>query len=925
MVLAMQTSPKPTRLSPGDLVTLSRLLDEALVLTPEQALAWLSALPPDQQHLVPALRDMLREHHREGPDAFLATGPSLLPVPGETRQVGELIGAYRLIREIGHGGMSVVWLAERHDGAVKREVALKMPVQSLGSPAQVERFLRERDLVAMLSHPRIARLYDAGVAQSGRPYIVLEYVQGQPITQACNQGRMDVAARLRVFLQALAAVEHAHQHLVVHRDIKPSNVYVDHEGRVKLLDFGIAKLLSEASGADQATQLTHEGSAGLTPRYASPEQIEGQPVSTATDIYSLGVLLYELLVGTVPHAHAQGSVASTVRALLQTDALPPSQAALDNDVAAARGLPSAMALRQRLAGDLDTIVLKALRRSPADRYSSVERFADDIARYLSHRPILARPATLWHRGRLFVQRHRQATAAVVAAGVALLALAGTAWQQHLQTVAAQVRANAVRDFMFDLMASAETSANQPDREPSSREMMLAALQRARAGFGEQPRLKGEILLDLGHMLGRLGADDESAQALRESLGLLSGHAPADDPALNNARARLADLALAEGQSDAARGEALTVVGRCQEGAGCARARALARVVLCNLELQAGHPDEAYAHMRLSVHDSAKGFANQSAEVAMAWKNLAVVARRGGRLSDARQALDQATALSKAAPLTWADQLSFAQTQAMLDHDLGRYADAREHLQRQLAQTTQPTQRVPLLRMLATTEWALGHVAETLAATQAALALVPPDKPNLDALLARQARARALAMSGAAEQAWAEARAVVQGLRDLGYADAALEVLRARRVMGEVQARAGAWPDALALLQQVARQQALAQGAQALELAQTLDLIGCLQRELRAPEAARDAHRQAAALMADRLPPDHPLRLRNQLYQDLLADRLQATAPTQQALAQSAARLQQSLPPTSVWRTVIHQSLQRVPCPATQAWTCVAVL
>ena len=921
----MQTTPKPTRLSPGDLVTLSRLLDEALALAPDHVEAWLNALPPEQQHLVPALRDMLSEHRREGPGAFLATGPSLLPEPDEARHGGELVGAYRLIRQIGHGGMSVVWLAERHDGAVKREVALKMPVQPLGSPVQVERFMRERDLVAMLSHPRIARLYDAGVSQSGRPYIVLEYVQGQPITEACNQGRMDVTARLRIFLQALSAVDHAHKHLVVHRDIKPSNVYVDHEGRVKLLDFGIAKLLSEAGGADQATQLTREGSAGLTPRYASPEQIDGQPVSTATDIYSLGVLLYELLVGTVPHAHAQGSVAGTVRALLHTDALPPSQAAMDDEAAALRGLPSAVALRQQLAGDLDTLVLKALRRSPSDRYSSVERFAEDIARYLDHRPILARPATLLHRGRLFVQRHRRGTAAVAVAAAALLALAATAWQQRLQTQAAQQRANAVRNFMFDLMASAETSEDQPAREPTNREMLLAALQRARTGFGDQPRLKGEILLDLGYMLERLGAEEASAQALNESLALLSAHAPADDSGLNNAHARLANLAQTEGHADTAKGHAKQVLAHCLRGAGCAKARALARVVLCKIELEAGHPDEAYAHMRLSVQDSAEGFADQPGEVALAWRNLAVVARRTGRLEEARQALDQGLRLSQGVPLTWADRLDLGQTQVMLAHDLGHYAEARDLLEKVLAQTKRPPQRLPLLRMLANAEWGLGHLVETQAAAEAALALAPPDKPVWNGLLARQARARALAMAGATEQALSEAGAVVQGLRELGQADETLEVLRARRVMGEVLARAGAWPEALALLQPVARQQAAAQGAQALELAQTLDLIGCVQRELRDHEAAQEAHRQAASLMAERLQPDHPLRLRNELYQARLADRRQPTPKTQQALALAGARLRQTLPTNSVWQAVIDQSLRREACPTAQAWACVAVL
>ncbi len=227
----------------------------------------------------------------------------------------EVLAGYRLIRELGRGGMSVVWLAERADGVVKRVVALKMPMFVLRGAGDVERFARERDALASLSHANVARLYDAGLLPSGQPFIVLEYVDGVTLLDYCERHRLDVAARLRLFLQVLAAVEHAHKHLVVHRDLKPSNILVDDEGQVKLLDFGIAKLLGERELAGE--ELTRMQGGALTPLYAAPEQIRGATISTLTDVYSLGVVLYELLSGVLPY-RASAGVRPTLVEVLET-------------------------------------------------------------------------------------------------------------------------------------------------------------------------------------------------------------------------------------------------------------------------------------------------------------------------------------------------------------------------------------------------------------------------------------------------------------------------------------------------------------------------------------------------------------------------------------------------------------------------------
>jgi len=309
------------------------LLDTALSLPPGERESWLEELPPEHESLRHLLRDLLGREDVLKLRGFLATLPKLTTdaAPMEIgAATGEVIGPYRLLRELGVGGMGSVWLAERMDGALKRNVALKLPHVGGTRASLAERMARERDILAALEHPHIARLYDAGVASDGRPYLALEYVQGEPIDGFCERHALDIDARLRLVLQVARAVAYAHAHLIVHRDLKPSNIQVDAEGQVHLLDFGIAKLLDTGAGAGAVpeSQLTRLTGRALTPEYASPEQIRGESVSTASDVYSLGVVLYELLTGARPYRTKPGSgPLSLTDAILSAEPARPSEAA----------------------------------------------------------------------------------------------------------------------------------------------------------------------------------------------------------------------------------------------------------------------------------------------------------------------------------------------------------------------------------------------------------------------------------------------------------------------------------------------------------------------------------------------------------------------------------------------------------------------
>jgi eukaryotic-like serine/threonine-protein kinase len=386
---------------------IERLFLAASELSAEDRAAFLDREAGGDLELRAAVEGMLR-HSNEGETRFQAAvgqgavAAALAPEPDRTR-----IDKYAIVRELGRGGMGTVYLAERTGQEFQQQVAIKVVKRGMDTAQIIERFRHERRILASLDHPNIARLFDGGATAEGLPYLVMEYIEGRPLVDYCREGGLSIRERLQLFEQVCSAVQHAHQKLVVHRDIKPANILVTSSGVPKLLDFGIAKLLLPDATDGEWQTLTQAGMRLLTPDYASPEQVRGDPVSVATDIYSLGAVLYELLTGKRPHQLRNYTETEFAVAICETEVKPPSEAAEE-----AR-------LKRELSGDLDNIVGLALRKDPSRRYVSVEQFATDIRRYLEGRPVVARPETFFYRAQKFVTRNR---IPVMAALLVLLSL-----------------------------------------------------------------------------------------------------------------------------------------------------------------------------------------------------------------------------------------------------------------------------------------------------------------------------------------------------------------------------------------------------------------------------------------------------------------------------------------------------------------------
>jgi eukaryotic-like serine/threonine-protein kinase len=515
------------RLDKARWTAVSPYLDHAMDLEEDARARWLEVLRDDQPEVAADLEQLLEARRTVLEERFLEHG--VAPCE-EMSLAGHTVGAYRLIAPIGHGGMGTVWLAERSDGRFEGRAAVKLLNLSLmgASPSRgEERFRREGNLLARLTHPNIARLIDAGVSSSGQPYLILEHIDGQTIDRYCDDHALGVEARIRLFLGVLSAVAHAHANLVVHRDLKPSNVLISADGQVKLLDFGIAKLLQ----TDEWGVLTCEGGTALTPEFAAPEQVTGNQVTTSTDVYSLGVLLYLLLGGQHPSGSGPRSPADLVKAIVDTD--PPrlsdavtrgteTPGALTSN--AARRATTPEKLRRLLRGDLDTIVAKALKKSASERYPSVTALADDLQRYLAHQPIGARPDTLPYRTAKFVRRHVSGVATGAGVVVLIAVLIGfytarlTAERDRAHGEAE--KSAKVSELMTELLTGADPYRDRPN--PTVRDVLDAGAARVQTELAGEPEVLAEMLTVIGRVYQRLEIFDKAQPLLEQALALGRG-------------------------------------------------------------------------------------------------------------------------------------------------------------------------------------------------------------------------------------------------------------------------------------------------------------------------------------------------------------------------------------------------------------------
>ncbi len=433
---------------------------------------------------------------------------------------GTRIGPYRLTRLIGRGGMGAVYEALRDDEQFQQQVALKLIKGGMDSNFVRDRFLRERQILASLDHPHIAHLLDGGTTGDGQPYFVMELVDGESITEYCRRRELSLNDKLKLFRGVCAAVQHAHQKLVVHRDLKPSNILVTEDGTPKLLDFGIAKLLA----ADPGNAVTHTETAMrlMTPDYASPEQVRGGVITTAADVYALGAVLYELLTGRRPHQFVTYSPLEIERTICETEAQRPSEAARQQPDAPAR-------LARQLAGDLDNIVLMALRKEPERRYQSVEQFSEDLRRHLTGLPVLARKDTFIYRAGKFARRHKAGVAILtllVIFAVALAALAVRLARERDRASQSAATAEAVTQSLVSVFEFVDPGSTHGDAI-TAKDLLDQGAEKVVRDLKDQPAVQARLMDTIGGLYQNLGAYDEGQLLLEEALKLRRQHLGAE--------------------------------------------------------------------------------------------------------------------------------------------------------------------------------------------------------------------------------------------------------------------------------------------------------------------------------------------------------------------------------------------------------------
>jgi len=524
------------------------LFDAAQARSPSERAAFLREACAGDVALRKEVHSLLRAHETAGPaDRFLeCMDAALHHRPSEEGLMGKRIGPYELVEELGEGGMGRVFLARRADGQFDQQVALKLLGVGFSSPEAKERFLAERQILATLNHPHIARLLDGGVTENGQPYFVMEAVDGQPLDRYADASELSIEERLELFLDVCDAMQSAHQKLVVHRDLKPSNILATDEGRVKLLDFGIAKLLDPELLLRQDAPRTRTGGGPMTPEYASPEQVRGDTISTASDVYQLGVVLYELLTGRRPYSLDGRTPSEVERIVCEEEPPRPSTAIVQGAADGEEKIPRCSEtppeeLRRALVGDLDTIVMKTLRKEPDRRYDSVQQLAGDVRRFLAGRPVSAHCDTWAYRGRKFVRRHPWGVAAAAVILLLLVGYGATLTWHSQRTQAALDRAQEeaqkseqVTDFLVSMFERATPyqaagPAAQFSDTLTTRELLDRGATRARRELSDQPEVQATLMRTLGRIYRQLGHHDEAEPLLEDALAVQREHLPSTHP------------------------------------------------------------------------------------------------------------------------------------------------------------------------------------------------------------------------------------------------------------------------------------------------------------------------------------------------------------------------------------------------------------
>ena len=510
------------------------LFTQSLELPADQRVDWLAQQCTEQPALTDYIQRLAEAEVRS--TGFLEQSPKFTMRPDRS---GQQVGVYSITEEHAIGGMSTIYRAERSDGTFEQQVAIKVFDAMHLRGDMAARFAAERRILAALEHPAIARIIDGGELADGTPYVVMEWIKGEPITRYCDSQQLDLATRLALFCRVCEALELAHRRSVVHRDIKPGNVLVNASGELKLIDFGIAKLL-ETGQIDSDLPETRLGLQLMTPEYASPEQILGLNVDQASDLYSLGVLLYELLTGTRPHQLAGLSPAEIERTVCESIAIEPSAMVASSRASPPSGLGDAAQLRRRLKGDLDRIVMSAMRHEPERRYASVAAFADDVQRYLDNKPVRARGASASYRAGKFITRHRAGFSATVIAFAALVTALVVVQIQATEARNQAERAESASQFLTEMIGRADPF--ELSAEPTLVGAIRASITDIDERFSGQPELEADMRFAIGNALLNLGELVEARQQLQQALDLWHVHADAISQARAHSSLGLVDSA-----------------------------------------------------------------------------------------------------------------------------------------------------------------------------------------------------------------------------------------------------------------------------------------------------------------------------------------------------------------------------------------------